>query len=410
MKIQRAYKTEIKPNNKQRMLLEKSAGVARFTFNWGLAEKIKLYQEEKKSLTAIDQHKILCSKKKREFPWMYEVTKCAPQEALRDLETAFKNFYKGLKKGKKVGFPKFKSKKTSKPKFSVSAGFYVTNNTIKIPKIGKVRLKEKGYIPIKDVKMNSMTVSKVTDRWYVSLQVEQEIPELPKDIDSVIGVDLGISTLATCSDGSTFENTKYLEKSKKRLSRAQRDFSRKSYNPETKKSSNNRNKAKLKLQKIHQKIRNQRKDTIHKMTTTLVKTKPRYIVIEDLNVSGMMKNRCLAGSIGDASFSEIKRQLTYKTSWYGGLVIEANRFYPSSKMCSKCGSIKDDLTLGDRTYVCSVCGNIMDRDFNASVNLENLGLSTLSPRGIKACGESVRLRDACGQGAVSAKQEENVKC
>ena len=410
MKINKAYKVELNPNNKQRTLLEKSVGCARFAYNWGLNEKINLWKSEKKTLTAIDQHKILCSKKKTDFPWMYEVSKMAPQEALRDLDTAFKNFFRGLKQGKKVGFPKFKSKHKDKDSFRISFGFYVTNSTINIPKVGYVRLKEKGYIPTKDVKINSMTVSKETGRWYISVQVEQDIPEPTNEIESVLGVDVGIKTLATCSSGEVFENPKYLKKSKKKLAHAQKNLARKEFDKETKRSSNNRLKSKLRVQKIYKRISNQRKDTLHKMTSILAKTKPRYIVLEDLNVSGMMKNHKLAGAIGDASFNEIKRQLTYKTCWYGGYIVEVDRFFPSSKMCSVCGCLKEDLTLEDRIYICE-CGNVIDRDLNASINLEKYGIIKLkdtdSSSGIKACGESVRLQDAFGQEAVSVKQEEN---
>lgn len=414
MKINRAYKVELNPNNKQRTLLEKSVGCARFAYNWGLNERIELYKSEKKSLTAIDQHKILCSKKKTEFHWMYDVSKMAPQEALRDLDAAFKNFFRGIKKGQKVGFPKFKSKHKDKDSFRISFGFYVTNSTINIPKVGRIRLKEKGYIPTKDAKINSMTVYKEADRWFISVQVEQNIPEPTNQIESVLGVDVGIKTLATCSNGQIFENPKYLNKTKKKLAHAQKSLARKKFDKETKRSSNNRNKSKLKVQKIYQRISNQRKDTLHKMTSILVKTKPRYIVLEDLNVSGMMKNHKLAAAIGDASFNEIKRQLIYKTAWYGGSIVEVCRFFPSSKMCSNCGQIKEDLTLKDRIYVCD-CGNVIDRDLNASINLEKYGIiklkDTLSSRGIQACGESVRLVGACiDQEAVSLNQEENIKC
>lgn len=406
MIISRAYKVELNPNNKQRTLLEKSAGCARFAYNWGLKERIDLYDKEKKSLSAIDQHKILCSMKKTDYPWMYEVSKMAPQEALRDLDRAFKNFFRGLKKGQKVGFPKFKSKHKSKSSFSISYSFNIKERSILIPKVGYVRLKEKGYIPTKNVKINSMTISKEANRWYVSVQVEQEISEPSNQIESVLGVDVGIKTLATCSNGLTFENNKYLKKTKKKLVCAQRNLSRKT------KGSKNRNKAKLKVQKIHRKIKSQRIDALHKMTSILARTKPRHIVLEDLNVKGMMKNHCLAGAIGDASFAEIKRQLTYKTAWCGGSIIEVDRFFPSSKMCCKCGCLKEDLTLEDRIYICD-CGSVMDRDLNASINLENYGLiklnNTDSLSGIKACGESVRLLGAClDQEAVSLKQEENM--
>src|SRR4030042_2551719 len=237
---------------------------------------------------------------------MYDVSKMAPQEALRDLNTAFKNFYRGIKKGQKIGFPKFKSKHKSKNTFKISFGFYVTNSEINIPKVGRVKLKEKGYIPTKNVKINSMTVSKDANRWFISVQVEQDIPEPTNQIESVLGVDVGIKTLATCSNGQVFENNKYLKKSQKKLAHAQKNLARKQYNKETKKSSNNRDKAKLRVQKIYRRIRNQRIDALHKMTSILVKTKLRYIVLEDLNILGMMKNHKLAGAIGDASFSEIK--------------------------------------------------------------------------------------------------------
>ena len=414
MKINNAYKVEINPNNKQRTLLKKSVGVARFAYNWGLNERIELYKLEKKTLSAIDQHKILNSIKKEQFPWMYDVSKCCAQEALRDLEKAYENFFRSLKQGKKLGFPKFKKKNKDKDSFRISFGFNIKENFILIPKVGYVKLKEKSYIPIKDVKINSITITKEANKWYVSVRVEQEISEPINQIESVLGVDVGIKTLVTCSNGQVFENPKYLKKSKKKLVLAQKNLSRKQFNNKTKRSSNNRNKAKLKLQKIYQRISNQRKDNIHKMTSKLVKTKPRYIVIEELNISGMMKNHKLAESISDASFYEIKRQLIYKTAWYGGSIIEVDRFFPSSKMCSVCGNLKENLTLEDRIYICE-CGNVIDRDLNASINLERYGLirlqSTVSSTGIKACGESVRLVGACiDQKTVSMKQEENIKC
>jgi putative transposase len=407
MKIQKAYKVELKPNNKQKTLLEKSCGVSRFAYNLALDERIKKYNEDKTTLTAIDQHKSLCARKKEEFPWMYEVSKCAPQEAIRDLDSAFKNFFRGIKKGQKVGFPKFKSKHKSKPAFTISFGFYVTNSTINIPKIGYVRLKEKDYIPVKDIHINSMAVSKTAGKWFASLQCEVEILEPTSKFETVLGVDVGIKTLATCSNGKVFENNKYLKKSKNKLAHAQKNLARKKFDKETKKSSKNREKAKVKVQKIHFDIANKRKDAIHKMTSMLVKTKPRYFALEDLNVSGMVKNHCLAGAVADASFSEIRRQLQYKASWYGGEILDVGRFYPSSKLCRMCGVIKEDLSLNDRIFICE-CGHIEDRDLNASINQENVGLSTLSSRGIKACGESVRLRDLIKE-AVSVKQEENIK-
>jgi len=401
MIISRAYKTEIKPNNKQRTLLEKSAGVARFAYNLGLAERIALYDSEKTSLTAIDQHKSLCAIKKEKFPWMYEVSKCAPQLALLDLDKAFKNFFRGLKKGKKIGFPKFKSKHKSTPSFHLdNINFSVSSKYIRLAKIGIVRLKEKGYIPVEDVKYNSLTVSKIAGKWFVSINCEVEVLDSVNQIGTILGIDVGIKTLATCSDGKVFKNNKYLRKSKKRLAHAQKNLARKKFDKKTKRSSNNRYKLRIRVQKIYYRISNQRKDAIHKMTSILAKTKPRYIALEDLNVSGMMKNHKLAGALSDASFSEIKRQALYKTSWYGGEVIDVNRFYPSSKLCRICGSIKNDLKLEDRVYICE-CGHIEDRDLNASINIENFGINTLSSRGIQACGESVRLLEKSDLRAVS---------
>jgi len=393
MLIQKAFKTELKPNNKQRTFFEKSTGIARFAWNWGLAQRIDLYTKEKKSLSSIDQHKILCTMKKEEFPWMYEVSKLAPHEALRDLEKAFKNFFNNKK-----GFPNFKSKHKSKQSFKMTGDVcYITKSSIKLPKIGEIRLKEKNYIPI--TKCNSVTVSKTADRWFASVQCEVNISDSPKP-ETVLGIDLGIKTLATCSNGQVFKNNKYLSKSKKKLSFLQRNLSRK--------VNGSRNKLKTikKVQKINYRISCQRKDSIHKMTTILAKTKPRYIVLEDLNVSGMMKNHKLAGVVSDASFYEIKRQSEYKTKWYGGEIIDVDQWFPSSKICSICGNIKENLTLKDRIYTCQ-CGNKIDRDMNASINLENYGLSTLSSRGIQACGESVRLLNHEIEEAVSLKQEIN---
>jgi putative transposase len=395
MKIQRAYKVEIKPNNKQKTLLNKSFGVARFAFNWALDRKIKAYKKDKTNLSAYDLIKELTALKKTEFPWMYEVSKSALQISILDLQEAYKNFFRRLKnKEKNVGFPKFKSKRNNKDSFRYidgsSKGWYITNSQINIPKVGHVRLKEKGYIPVNDpnVKYNSVTVSKENNKYYVSVQCEVEIQEPNKEIEEVIGVDLGIKTLATVSNGQTFENPKVLKKHQKKLKRLQRRVSKK------KQGSKNRRKAINKLSKLHGKIKNIRKDNLHKMTTVLVKTKRRVIVIEDLNVEGMVKNHHLANAVSDASFYEAKRQLEYKTSWYGGVVFKVDRWFPSSKLCSSCGVIKEDLKLSQRTYNCE-CGLSLDRDLNAAINLRNYYLNkqnTDGLSGIDACGEE-KLQD-----------------
>ena len=381
MLVNKAYKVELHPNNKQRNALARSAGCARFAYNWGLNQRIELYKLEKKSTTAYTQHKDLCKLKDSLYPWMYESTKCAPQEALRDLDKAFKNFFRGIKTGQKIGYPKFK-KKNINDSFRISTGsIYITKSSIKLPNIkSPIRFKEKGYIPLEGIKYNSYTVKKESNRWYLSVQVEEFISDPILKPEEVIGVDLGIKTLATISDGSTYDNPKALNKLERRLKQKQREVSRR------KKGSRNRYKSIKLLQVKHKNVSNVRKDSIHKMTSTVVKTKPQIIVIEDLSVKNMMKNHKLSKSLSDVAFGEIRRQFTYKSLWYGSELIEADRFFPSSKLCSVCGQVKEDLTLKDRTYECN-CGNIVDRDLNAAINLKRYGEFHRSLSNQKACGE-----------------------
>ena len=403
MIINKAYKTELHPNNKQRNALARSAGCARFAFNWGLAQRIELYKSDKKSTTAFNQHKDLCKLKEEKFPWMYESTKCAPQEALRDLDKAFKNFFRGIKSGQKIGFPKFKSKHRGKDSFRISTGaVYVTGSSIKLPLINApIRLKEKNYIPVKDIKFNSYSISKEADRWFISVQCEENLPDPTQKPEEIIGVDLGIKTLATISDGTTYDNPKNLNKLERSLKRQQREVSRR------KKGSSKRRESVKVLQVKHKKISNCRKDVIHKMTSSLVKTKPKIIVIEDLAVKNMLKNHKLSKALSDVAFGEIRRQLTYKSLWYGSEVLVADRFFPSSKLCSKCGQVKEDLTLKDRIYECG-CGNIIDRDLNAALNLKRYGEFHRSLSNQKACGEerlqSVAVRSTAVGGALQGSR------
>jgi putative transposase len=370
MQISKAYKVELKPNNKQKAMLNKAIGTARFSYNWGLNYCKELHEKGEKFPGDIGLHKALCSIKKSEYPWMYEVSKCAPQSALIDLDLAFKKFFK-----KGASFPRFKSKKNPKSSFRLdNINFKVQSHCIKLPNMTAVRLKEHGYIPTENVKYMNCTVSKEVDRYFASVSVIEEVPDLTLDIEDVIGVDVGIKTLAVCSNGDIYANPKNAKKNKKKLSRAQRSLSRK------KKGSSNRKKQILKVAKIHRKVKNSRLDSIHKMTTEITRTKCRVVVLEDLNVSGMLKNHKLAGAVADASFGEISRQLDYKTKFYGGATFYIDRWFPSSKMCSDCGSIKEDLKLSDRMYKCT-CGLSIDRDLNASINIRNYFLSTVSSTG-----------------------------
>ena len=395
----KSFRIEIKPTKKQLDLIIKSCNVSRYAYNWMLGKKIsersaleslaKMYDLDKVPSihgSAIDWHKEWVEFKK-DKPWITEVSKCCGQEALRDLETAFKNFFKKLSK-----FPKFK-KKGQKDSFRVDGKLYIDYNTIQIPNIGKVRLKECGYAIDKKIKLSSATISRDVDRWFVSFHIKDGlvIPKLQdlKNITSqeIIGIDLGIKELAVTSDGQTFENPKAYKKYLKKLKFCQRRLARK------KKGSNSRKKAVLKLAKVHRKIKNVRKDNTNKMTTSVVKTKPKLIVIEELKVKNMMKNHKLAGSISDASFGEIKRQFEYKSSWNGIHLVKAPQFYASSKFCSCCGKKNKELKLSDREWVCQSCDTKHDRDFNASQNLKYFGEwllgieNTVSYTGINASGD-----------------------
>lgn len=375
MQVVRGYRKELDLNNEQITACLKHAGVARFVYNWG----IKRYQEEdnanRKTPTAISLHKELNALKPTDFPWMYEVSKCAPQEALRNLEKAFKHFFRkctlkkqGLWKGK-CGYPRFKSKKKGIGSFRLTGSIHVEEAGIQLPRIGRVRLKERGYLPTQEVKVLSATVSEQAGRWFVSVQVEEEQACPIVATGEVIGIDLGIKTLATLSDGRTIENPRALRKNLKKLKRLGRSHSRKT------KGGKNRKKAAHKLARLHVHIAHIRQDALHKATALIVaRTKPDHerptcIVIEDLHVSGMLKNRKLSRAIADVGMYEFRRQLTYKAEQAGSHVHVVSRWEPSSKRCSACGWMKNDLTLSDRTFICESCGSVLDRDVNAALNL-----------------------------------------
>jgi putative transposase len=298
---------------------------------------------------------------------MYAVSKCAPQEALRDLDKAFAHFFRRVKAQKaKVGFPRFKGRKNGLGSFRLTGAIHVFDQSIQLPRLGLLRLKERGYLPGSHIHMLSATVSEKAGRWFVSLQVEIEIPD-PGVVDEkpAAGVDLGINSLAQVSDGTYFENPRALKKALTRLKRIQRAVSRR------RQGSANRQKAVRQLAKAHFRVANIRKDALHQATTFLTKTKSA-IVLEDLNVSGLLKNHHLAQAIAEVGMYEFRRQLQYKGSWYGCEVLLADRFYPSTKRCSQCGQLKPVLGLGEREYCCEHCGLVIHRDLNAALNLEQL--------------------------------------
>ena len=386
MKRVRGYKTELDPNNAQRTLLLKHAGTARFAYNWGLARKQAAYTAGEKVPSAIDLHRELNALKNTEFPWMYEVSKCAPQEALRDLDRAYANFFRKAKAKKvgqykgKLGFPKFKKKSKAIGSFRLTGSIKVAEKTVQLPRLGIIRLKEDGYFPA-SAKILSATVSEHAGRWYVSILVEEDDAEPLTTTGDPIGVDLGIKILATCSDGTTFENPRALKQAQKKLRRLERQKSRR------KKGGKNRIKTCRTLAKQHARIVHIRQDSAHKLTSHLCKNHA-VIAIEDLCVSGMLKNHTLAQAIADSNFGEIRRQLAYKAEQHSVQLVMVNRYYPSSKTCSSCGWIDQDLTLADRVFVCPECGLCLDRDLNAALNLRNQALCTASSAGTDACVES----------------------
>jgi putative transposase len=357
-----AHKIEFRPcTDKQEILLKKSCGVARFTYNWALAQWNSQYKLGNKP-TPNKLKKQFNSIRREEFPWTYEVSKCASEQAFANLGTSFSNFFKKIGK-----YPKFK-KKGAKDSFYISnEAFKLEENKLKLSKIGWVKLTEK--LRFKGKIMN-LTVSRKADRWFVSFNVEltsEEESSYRLENQESIGVDLGIKKIATLSNGESFDGPRPMKKLLKKVKKLSRKVSKKV------KGSKNREKAKEKLAKLHMKIGNIRKDSLHKLTTNLVKDYG-VICMEDLNVRGMVKNHKLARAISDMGFGEFRRQLEYKSKLRNGRILYVNRFYPSSKTCSCCNYRKEELSLSEREYVCENCGIVIDRDVNAAINIRREGI------------------------------------
>jgi putative transposase len=392
--IQRAYKTELDLNDQQITACRKHAGAARWAYNWGLSRKQEAYRATGTSPSAVDLHRALNRLKQTDLPWMYGVSKCAPQEALRNLDNAFAHFFRRAKRKQqgnprgKIGYPKRKTKKRGLGGFRLTGSLVVFPGTVQLPRLGRLRLKEHGYLPT-DAKILSATLSEPAGHWSVSVLVEQE-HVTPGNTGPMVGVDLGVKTLATLADGTMEPNPRSLKHRLKRVKRLQRAVSRK------RKGSRNRRKAVRKLAILHRTVANQRANTLHRLTSRLAKTKS-VVVIEDLNVAGMLQNHHLAQAIGDVGFGEFRRQLTYKAAWYGCRVLIASRWEPSSRTCSGCGWVDDDLSLADRTFRCERCGLLLDRDLNAAINLEKLA------------GSSSASQNACGEASAGYGREAMVK-
>jgi putative transposase len=314
--------------------------------------------------------------------------KCAPQEALRDLDRAYQLFWQGKKAGRRVGLPRWKKRGRCPDRFRLTGTIKVEPDAVVLPRLGRVATKEPtGKFAKWGGRVLSATCRREADRWYCSLTVELTRPDPAPVAGPVVGLDRGIHTFAVCSDGTSIQTPKALRRNLRTLRHRSRAVSRKQ------KGSRNRAKATLALARCHRKVRNQRLDALHKATTTLAKAKS-VIVLEDLHVAGLVRNRRLARAISDQGWAAFHRQLAYKCDWYGSRLRLAPRFYPSSKRCSACGLVKGSLPLAVRTFICQGCGLVIDRDRNAARNL-----AQLAHRGAWVAGSSSETSvNACRAG------------
>ena len=384
-----AHKIEIVPRPEQATYFRRACGVARFTYNWGLARWNELYAAGEKP-TWLRLKKELNAIKGTQFPWMYEVTKCAPEAALANLGRAFENYLRdphktGCRRARK---PTFKKKGRCRDSFYVSNDqFAIQGRRIRLPHIGFVLMRE-------DLRFQGRilgaTVSREADRWFVAVQVEVEDKPVQRENQAPVGVDLGIAHALTLSTGRHYNAPKSLRKNLKKLRRLSRCLSRKQQ------GSRNREKAMMRVARLHRRVSNVRRDWSHKLTTNLTR-KYGVIVLEDLAVGNLMQNRHLARAISDVGLGELRRQLEYKAPRGGGRVVFVDRFFPSSKTCRKCGTRNSGLTLADRTFVCPACGHREDRDLHAARNILREGLRI-------ACTEGPSGSDACGQVASTKRR------
>jgi len=374
-----AHKIQLDPNNIQAAYFAKACGVARFAYNWALAKSKEQYEADNTTkFKEAELRKQLNAIKKEQFPWMLEVTKCAPQLAIKNgLNKAFQNFF-----AKRAEFPKFK-KKGLKDSFELSNDqFSVKGKSIRIPNLGYVRMTENLRF---NGKIISATISRRADKWFVAIQVEMQnstAMHTSHSENQAVGVDLGVADLATLSDGTKYKGAKPHKALLSRLRRLNKSLSRKAGAKKLEKKSKNFAKTQKQLSRLHMKIANIRNDEAHKLTSSLTQNYA-LIGIEDLNVSGMMKNKRLSRAISDMSFFELRRQLDYKAKMTGSIVVVADRFFASSKTCSNCNNKNQDLKLKERAWTCLNCNTIHDRDINAAINLKNYAVSYT----VSACGD-----------------------
>ncbi len=373
MQQQRAYKYRFYPTPAQARTLARTFGCVRYVYNWGLRTRTDAYYQRQEHLSYEQLAVLLTSlKKQEEVSWLQEVSSVPLQQALRHLESAFRNFFDG-----RARCPTFKKKRGPQAATSASSAFRWNGQTLTLAKMDTpldIRLCR--LLP-KDATPSSVTVTKdPAGRYFVSFLVEEEIAPLPVS-PKTVGIDLGLHDVVTLSTGEKTGNERFFLKDEKRLARAQRAHARKQ------KGSKNREKARRKVARIHARIADRRRDFLHKLTTGLIRDN-QVICVESLSVKNMLGNRTLAKAIADVGWGELVRQLQYKASWYGRTVVAIDKFYPSSKRCSACGHILDSLSLDVRQWTCPECGVVHDRDTNAALNIKAAGLA------VSASGEVVR--------------------
>jgi len=370
MLMQRAFKTKLDPTNKQASAFRRNIAGARLAYNWALADRKLYYEYTGKSLSMYAQKAYFNGMKYLDHAWVCEADYVAIESAIRNLDVAYKNFFRRIKKGKvgkEVGFPRFKSRHAPNQSYISRGSIHIERDRIRLPKIGWARLAESGYLPTDEDgwKLNFVTISERADNWYVSAQVQKELPAPVPATGEPLGVDWGLKALAVCSDGTVFENPRPLQTATRKLKRLQRELSRRE------KGSENRKKTKARLARQHARVADIRRNVLHNVSKAIMDKQPSILVLEDLNVKGMTANHKLARAIADASPGELMRQFEYKGAWYGVEVMHADRWYASTKTCSACGA-KQSMKLSERTFVCTSCGVVIDRDFNAALNLAAL--------------------------------------
>jgi putative transposase len=407
--VLQAYRVALDPTPRQARGLFSHAGASRFAWNWGLARCQERYAAEGKWYSGVDLHKMWNAAKKADpaLGWWAQNSKCVYQEAFRDLDRALGDYLrskKGERRGRQLGFPRFKKRGRCRDSFRFSTGaMRCAASTVTLPRLGTIATHESTgqlarRVEAGTARILSATVSRTAQRWYASVQVEvaRDVPARHQRPGSAIGVDLGVKTLLTGVDDTgvvvTVPGPKALRCSLRALQRASQAHSRKAA------GSANRRKAAARLARVHARVAAVRADALHKATTALA-ARYQSVVVEDLNVTGMLANRSLARAVADQGFGAVRRMLGYKTIWNGGQLILASRWYPSSKTCSGCGWRKPSLTLNERVFCCQACGLVLGRDVNAAINLIKLARGTASGAatgpvtGANACGAQVRPAD-----------------